>query len=107
MNRLRVFLAIAAKPVFLLPQVAPPMGLLYLAAYLREKFDTDIRIVNQRKDNCSVEELAKHAVDFGADVVGISALTPSLLVFCPASRGTAKAQGRPRSSSRYFRMPRV
>jgi len=76
-NRLRVFLAIAAKPVFLLPQVAPPMGLLYLAAYLREKFDTDIRIVNQRKDNCSVEELAKHAVDFGADVVGISALTPS------------------------------
>lgn len=77
MKRLRVFLAIAAQPVFLLPQVCPPMGLLYLAAYLREKFDADIRIFNQRKENCPIETVAKHAVDFGADVVGISALTPS------------------------------
>jgi len=55
--------------------VYPPLGLMSLAAYVRTKFPVDIRILNQRLDNCGADEIAKRAKDFGADLVGLSALT--------------------------------
>jgi len=59
----------------MLPQAIPPMGVLSLAAYLRTKFDLDIMVVNQRQEACSTEDIARRAVDFKADIVGLSALT--------------------------------
>jgi radical SAM superfamily enzyme YgiQ (UPF0313 family) len=53
------------------------MGLLYLAAYVRERFPVEIRVVNQRMEGCSNEALAKMALDFEADVVGLGCITPS------------------------------
>ena len=51
------------------------MGLLYLSAYIRDRFDVDIRIVNQRLENFSVEELARQAKAHQADIVGLSCFT--------------------------------
>ena len=52
------------------------MGPLYLAAWLRERFPLEIRIVNQRLDNFSFQEIARMAASFEADVVGLSVMTP-------------------------------
>ncbi len=53
------------------------MGLLYLGAWARERFDTDVRIVDQRLENCSTGELATQAAEFDADIIGLSCATPS------------------------------
>ncbi len=93
MKRLRVFLANVGRKAFLLPQVPPPMGLMYLAGYLRTKFDMDVHICNQRREDISLEEVAKRAVEFGADVVGIGSLTPSAYMVPPLT--TMVRQGLP------------
>ena len=42
--RLRMFLANIGHHRLLAPLVTPPMSILYLAAYLRTRFDLDIRV---------------------------------------------------------------
>ena len=53
----------------------PPLGLLYIAAYLRQKFNVEIRIVDQKLNNIPDDELVKQAKEFEADVIGLSMLT--------------------------------
>lgn len=53
------------------------MGILYLAAYLRVKFDLDILLVNQRVENHTNQDLIRLAADFRADIVGFGCLTPA------------------------------
>jgi radical SAM superfamily enzyme YgiQ (UPF0313 family) len=55
--------------------VTPPLGIMYIAAYLRQKLNVEIRIVNQKISNMPNDELVKQAKEFGADVVGLSMLT--------------------------------
>ena len=52
------------------------MGILCLAAYLRSKLDVDLLLMDQRVENASVEAVVRRAADFGADVVGLSVMTP-------------------------------
>lgn len=77
MKRLRLYLANAGLRSIAFPLVTPPIGLMALAAYLRRKFDLDIRLVNQRLENCTPAELIRRAAEFDADIVGISCLTTS------------------------------
>ena len=60
---------------FLYPLVTPPMGIMYLGAYMRQQFGAEVRLVNQRLDNLSDEEVVRQAVDFGADIVALSSLS--------------------------------
>lgn len=76
-SRLRVFLANLGRHTRTFPLVTPPVGLLALAAYLREHLPVDVRIINQRLENCPVEEVVRRARDFEADVVGFSCFTTS------------------------------
>lgn len=48
---------------------------MYIAAYLRERFDVDIRIIDQRIENCSGDFIVEQAVAHEADVVGLGAFT--------------------------------
>ncbi len=77
MKRLRLYLANVGLRTMAFPLVTPPIGLMSLAAYLRQKFDVEIMLVNQRLDNCTPETLVRRAADFGADIVGLSSLTTS------------------------------
>ncbi len=77
MKRLRIFLAHIGQKQLLYPLVSPPLGIMYLGAYLRSRFDTDIQLVNQKLDNISDDNLVKMAADFNADIVGFSVLTTS------------------------------
>lgn len=58
------------------PFTSPPLGLMYLAAYLRAKSAVDIRIICQEVDGCSNGALVKTAVDYSPDIVGLSCMTP-------------------------------
>ncbi|MCP4641430.1 MAG: B12-binding domain-containing radical SAM protein [bacterium] len=55
--------------------MSPPLGLLYLAAYVREKFNLEIRLVDQRLENCSIDELARQVVEFEPDILGIGSVS--------------------------------
>lgn len=73
------------------PHVSPPMGLLCLAAYLRERFDINARIIDQREQNCSVPQLARMTADFGPDIVGISSVSASSYVIPDLTRAISEA----------------
>ncbi len=75
MRHLRVFLAnigFSRRPH---TAVSPPLGLLYLAAHLRNNFDVELRVVNQRVYNFSHDILVRQAVDLQADIIGLRAAT--------------------------------
>jgi anaerobic magnesium-protoporphyrin IX monomethyl ester cyclase len=54
---------------------APPLGLLYLAAYLRRNGDADIRIIHLPVARFTYEDLEQEIARYQPDWVGISALS--------------------------------
>lgn len=77
MKRFRLFLVNVGKRQLEFPLVTPPLGIMYLAAYIRSTFDVDILLLNQKTDNCSNDQIIYKAVEFQADVIGLSVLTPT------------------------------
>jgi anaerobic magnesium-protoporphyrin IX monomethyl ester cyclase len=75
MRRLRLFLANIGRRTATYYLATPPMGILYLAAYLRSKFDLDIRLVNQRADDSTVDQVVQQAAALEADIVGFGCIT--------------------------------
>jgi radical SAM superfamily enzyme YgiQ (UPF0313 family) len=55
--------------------VSPPMGLCYLASML-EKYNIPVEILDTNADNLTAEEAGEEIMRRGADIVGISMLTP-------------------------------
>jgi len=88
---LRIFLVNVGLRPPLYPLVTPPMGLLYLAAYLRSKFDAAIHILNQRLENCPPAEVVRQAREFNADVVGFSVMTTTAYLLPDLVRRTREA----------------
>ncbi len=74
---LRLFLVNVARRSTTYPLTTPPMGILYLAAYLRTKFDLKIKLVNQKVENYTTQELAQEILKFEPDVVGMTVMTPA------------------------------
>jgi len=77
LKKIRLFLVNVGQRSHLYPLATPPLGCLYIAGYLRSKFSLDIQVINQRIEGCSFEEVARRAVDFGADIVGLGSMTPT------------------------------
>ncbi len=57
------------------PLVSPPLGIMYLASYIRSKFNVSIHIINQKLDNDSNDSIIKAARDFEADIIGLSVMS--------------------------------
>ncbi|HDP33548.1 MAG TPA: B12-binding domain-containing radical SAM protein [Candidatus Hydrogenedentes bacterium] len=76
MKKLRLFLVNVGFRVRMYPLATPPLGQMYLAAYIRKHFDVDVQVENQRETNISTEKLARQIIDFRPDIVGLGALTP-------------------------------
>lgn len=58
-------------------RVSPPLGILYLASYLRDHMDLDIEILDQNlNDNVSVAFSSQQVLETEADLYGISFGTP-------------------------------
>ena len=92
MKRLRVFLAnLGRRASVTSPCSTTPMGILCLAAYLRSKLDVDLLLMDQRVENASMESVVQRAADFGADVVGLSLMTPYASMLGPVTQGLRAA----------------
>lgn len=57
------------------PGITPPLGLMYIASYLREKRADDVRIFDTRLYKDSLDQISHIIRELRPDVVGISALT--------------------------------
>ncbi len=75
MKRVRLFLANIGVRIPSYPVVTLPIGLISIAAFVRQKLPIDVMVVDQRLDNWTTDELVRRAVDFGADIIGLSAVT--------------------------------
>jgi anaerobic magnesium-protoporphyrin IX monomethyl ester cyclase len=77
MKKLRIFLVNVGLRSRLYPLATPPLGIMYIAAYLRTKFSVEIQVVNQRLEGWSHEDVARKAIEFGADILGLGSMTPT------------------------------
>ncbi len=77
LKRFRLFLINIGKRQFEFPLVTPPLGIMYLAAYIRSKFDVDLMLINQKLDSCSDDHLIYKALEFKPDIIGLSVSTPT------------------------------
>ncbi len=57
------------------PTLMPPLGCMYLAAYLRRLGDVQVRIIDMTAESMSYGRLPDAIEAFGPDLLGISALT--------------------------------
>jgi anaerobic magnesium-protoporphyrin IX monomethyl ester cyclase len=77
MKTLRIFLVNVGMRQTLSPLATPPLGIMYLAAYLRTRFNCEIKLLNQKLFNNPNAEIARMAAEFDADIVGLGAITPT------------------------------
>lgn len=91
MKRLRMFLARLGVRNTAQPHVSPPLGLLYLAAYIRQNFDVDVVIGDQRLTNWSTDQLAREIVEFEPDVVGLGCVTAAGYLVADVSKKVRSA----------------
>ncbi len=57
----------------------PPLGLLYLAGYLKKNSDYKLKMIDAQVDRLGYPELRKKIKEFSPDVIGITAMTFTLL----------------------------
>lgn len=53
----------------------PPIGLLYLATWLRERTSHEVEVLDAHLERRTPEEIARHAQRIGAGIVGLSTMT--------------------------------
>ncbi len=58
--------------------VAPPLGIGYIAAVLEEN-DVDVKIIDGSALEMTWEELEKEIDAYGADIIGVTAVTPTII----------------------------
>ncbi len=76
--------------------IGPPLGLAYLAAVL-EKEGYPVDIIDANAERLSNEEVIRRVLEFKAEVVGLTAVTPTLHLCC-ALAGEIKKLPRPIST---------
>ena len=86
------FWLIKGKDLLDLEQIIPPIGLMYIATYLKQMFrdQIQVRIVNMVADNVDSESLSSYLKDYYPDVVGIRGLNIYKDVFHQISSAVKK-----------------
>jgi len=57
----------------------PPLGLLYLAGYLKKYANHELKIIDAQVDRLSFQDLQKQIKEFSPDVIGMTVMTFTLL----------------------------
>jgi len=88
MKHFRLMLANLGRRSISIPNCTPPLGLLSLAAYVRDRFPgAEIRVVDQRINDYSVDQVLHHVREFSPDIVGVSSLTTFAHMMKPLASG--------------------
>ena len=64
----------------------PPLGLLYLAGYLEARTQHAVSVIDSQVENLSYDELSRRVADAKPDVVGLTAMTMTLVDVLKAAR---------------------
>ena len=91
MKKMRLLLVNVGHRSVNMPSVSPPLGILSLAAHIRNCFDLDIRLIDQRAENCSNASVLKRIAEFAPDIAGFRAVTPDAYLLPELSRGVRQA----------------
>lgn len=76
MKKCTIVLALISRRTLDDNSTLPPLGLMSIAAWLRSRIPgLDLKLINQREDNCSVADIARRIVNFQPDIVGLGSLT--------------------------------
>lgn len=76
MKKYTIVLALISRRTLDDNSTLPPLGIMSIAAWLRSRLaGLEIHLLNQRVDNCAVEEIARQIIDLKPEVVGLSAMT--------------------------------
>jgi len=75
MKRLRVILVNVGHRTSTCPAHTPPLGLLYIASYLRQHRNVDIRVIDQRGENAACGSVLERVRSFAPDIVGFRCLS--------------------------------
>lgn len=59
--------------------IYPPLGLLYVASYLRKNSDVKVNMVDMEADNISLDGLERYIEEIKPEIVGIQAITYTLI----------------------------
>lgn len=70
----------------------PPLGLLYLAGYLEAHSDHDVAVIDSQVEELSYDELEGRIADAAPDVVGLTAMTMTLIDVLKTARAVRKAR---------------
>jgi len=57
----------------------PPLGLMYIASYLKEHVKCEVKMLDALAENMSGEAIAKYAENFSPDIIGITVHTHNLI----------------------------
>jgi radical SAM superfamily enzyme YgiQ (UPF0313 family) len=79
------------SPTSPLDNISPPLGILYLAAWIRDKMDCELRVENSGEERWSAQDIVRRVVDYAPDVLALSTLTPSAFLLPIITRGVRKA----------------
>jgi len=92
-EQVRILLIKSFSPVSKVSSASPPLGVMSLAAYLRQKAGAQVRILDLRFLRDPIRAVHKAVEDLSPKLVGISALTPEARVMHAAARA-ARAAGK-------------
>ncbi len=89
---MNITLVRVGKRNFLNPSISQPLGIMYLASYLRKFRENKdrIRIIDMKLKNYSVEVTAELILDQKPDIVGLSCFTPDGLLLNQLARQIRK-----------------
>ena len=71
----RVFLVNVGRLTPMIRHITPPLGVLYIAAHVRQALNAEVRVVDQRGNDLTPAEVVRQALEFMPDVVGMRCLT--------------------------------
>ena len=72
---MRIFLIKSSNPTILYKGIAPPLGLMYIASYIKQRRHDEVRILDTRLYKEPHKEIYNSINEFRPDIVGISAFT--------------------------------
>jgi radical SAM superfamily enzyme YgiQ (UPF0313 family) len=74
-RRRQILLINIGRQTVTVPAITPPIGLLYLAAFVRDRCRVDVHIIDQRAENCSCDSIISRAISLPSDIIGLRCLT--------------------------------
>lgn len=88
---MRILLVKIGRHLYYSRNTSIPLGIMYLASYLREKRKWDeIRIIDMKAEGLGISDVSKIASEFNPDVIGLSSMSTDSMVMHDVAKSLKK-----------------